>query len=196
MSDTPEKNTKPKHQRLNAAQKRRIIAMWESGNFTLIDIAEDLGTSKATIHRLLKKEGIEKGAAQEEARLKVQEEMARKAEEEARKTASRISETKDGLYRVQKFLDDQMMKEIVNAIQENRGIATVTPNIKALKLASEQLKMSRETRWKILGLDKDDVATEEIPVLSIDELTEDEMKEIREAQESHDTILDKMEELS
>lgn len=171
------------NRRLNPAQKRKIKKLWESGEFTLEQIGEEVGVTKVTVHRYVSKNNIVKGSAAEDYQRQVEEEMEARARQEAEELHKKVVETKSYLYRMQKAIDDQMAHEIVSAIKEKRSISSAIPAIKAAKIASDALKSSRENRWAILGLDKEQDLGDDLPTLAIEELSEEEMEEIRNAQE-------------
>ena len=72
--------------------------------------------------------------------------------------------------------------EILKTKQEEKEFKVAKENIKTLLLAAETLKKCREERWIVLGLDKDVVDEDALPELVMSTMTEEQVRQLREAQ--------------
>lgn len=169
--------------RLTPKEWAKAEAMYESGEYTLEAIATEFGVHALTVQRHMAKEGIEKGSRADEVKRRVVEAMDKEIDEDAEVLKKRIRETKEQHYRLNQAIDLGIQTEIVTAKQEGRSPASTMNNVKALKLMAETLKITRESRYTILGLDDTNNDTEELPTLEIREMFDEEIAAIREAQE-------------
>lgn len=170
--------------RLTPADKEKIRVLYESGEFVVADIAPLIGVSEKSISNEIRKGQIVKGAQVERLRAAIRDELKKEAEADAKELAKRIRESKEEVYRYAKALDNQVIKEIADARTAKLPVSSAAPNIKTLKLAAEHFKITKDLRWAALGLDKDEADVTEIPILEVDELTDDEIEDIRSRQEA------------
>lgn len=169
--------------RLTPKEWAKAEAMYESGEYTLEAIASEFGVHTLTVQRHMAKEGIEKGSRADEVKRRVVEKMNEEIDEDAEILKKRIRETKEQHYRLNQAIDLGIQHEIVSAKQEGRAPASAINNVKALKLMAETLKITRENRYVVLGLNDESLDTEELPTLEIREMFDYEIAEIRDAQE-------------
>ncbi|GAL22958.1 hypothetical protein JCM19235_1259 [Vibrio maritimus] len=159
----------------------RAEAMYESGDFSLEQIAKEFGVHKITIQRHMKSKGIEKGAAAKKIKEAVEKRMEEAAAEEVDITAQRISEVKERHFTLASTIDKKITREIIEAEKEGRPIATAHNNIKTYKLMAETLKLTRDAEYQVLGI-TDEVNDDELPTLEVREMLDDEIAEIRDGQ--------------
>lgn len=185
----PKRKTYPKTIRgskhMTPAQWAEAEALWEAGQVTLGDLAKKFSKAEETFSRYFKRKGLKKGAKKEEHAEKVKEKVADEIADDATTLAKRIRETKDEHYQMARAMGQLTWREVLNAQKEGRSIATSTPQFKALKEAMTTLKMVREERWAVLGLDNPDTENDaNLPELVIQELTAEQIEEMQRIQES------------
>lgn len=176
---------------LNAAQKAEAIALWKSGTVTLDDLAERFKKDRTTFLRLFKEEGVQKGETEAETKKKVEEAVEHAIVDDATVLATRIKDTKDEHYKMSAGLAKLTWNVIRQAAQEKRSPATYAGDMKALKDAAMTLKLVREERYAVLGINADDDNDDKpLPDLMIQELTAEDIKEMhrKSAQESDDDL--------
>jgi hypothetical protein len=172
---------KPKARILTAKQWREAEAMWESGDFIYDDLVKKFGKSVSTFERHFKKNGIVKGAKAAATKKKVEEKLAAAAVDEAAVMAVRIRETKEEHYKMASALAKLTWNEILKTKQDGVPVAVALNNIKTLHAAMDVLHKARIERWAVLGLDRPDaVDPDELPELVIAELTDEQIKELRD----------------
>lgn len=169
-----------KIEKLSAKEWAKIEALWEEGDTTYADLVKKYGKSVSTFERHFKKRGTVKGAARDARKKKAEEQLASKAIDDGTVLAARIKETKEEHYKISAALTRLTWNEILSAKNEARAFSTALNNLKALDAAASVLKKTREERFAVLGLDRNDtVNPDEIPELVISELTADQVEQLR-----------------
>lgn len=163
--------------------KRRIRAMYETGEYTIAQVAEEVKLDKTIVENYLKNHGIEKGKRSEEIQRAAMSKAQSMAEQEATLVASRIRETKEEHYKMAMGLAKLTWQEVVQCKQSKQPLGSIKENLKALESASNTLAKCRGERWAVLGLDKDNVGMDSVPELVLTELTADQIEQIRNFQE-------------
>ena len=169
--------------RMTPAQWAEAEALWESGQVTLVDLAKKFDKAEETFSRYFKKKGLKKGAKKDEHAEKVKEKVADAITDDATVLASRIRETKEEHYQMARAIGKLTWREVLKA-QTNGSVAGSTAEFKSLKEAMTVLKLVREERWAVLGLDNPDTENDaNLPDLVIQELTADQIEAMQAAQE-------------
>lgn len=177
MSKAPEVQTT---KRLVAAQWAEAVAMWELGEASLADLANRYGVTRETFSRKFKKMGVVKGSRAAEQADRVRKEIEKSSITDATILAERARSTREDHYNWATLLAKMSMLEISTARTEGRSISTTLPVMKAIDKALDALRKAREERWKCLGLDDESFLPDDLPDLTIKELTASEIDEMRE----------------
>lgn len=189
MTVADEKNEKTKLKKLTPKQWGQIEAMWESGDYRYEDLIAKYGCSQSTLERYFKKHKIVKGSKAKDIKKKVEEKLAAVASDEAAVQALRIRETKDEHYKIINGMGKLLWNEILQAKQDKTPVAVRMNNIKALNMAIDGFSKVRQEKWALLGLDKPDaVDPDELPELVISKLTDAEIEEMRNRDDSLDDL--------
>lgn len=170
--------------RLTPREWAKAEAMYESGDFTLDQIADEFKVHTITVQRHMKSKGVEKGSRANEVKKRVADKLDAEVDADAEILKQRIKETKEEHYRLNKAIDSRITREIVLSEQEGRTIASTINSVKTLKLMAETLKITRENRYTILGVDADNGADDELPTLEVREMWEEEIEAMRNQQSS------------
>lgn len=172
---TTEKKTLPKPK-----QWAEMEALWALGEITRDEIAKKLDVSPTAVTMHMKKVGVVRGSKAEENRKRISAEVMDAAVSDATIHAQRIKETKDYHYRMSDSLARMAMQEILEAKRSGHPLSVATSNLKALDAAVTVIAKARIERWAVLGLDRPDaVDTNELPTLVIEELTADQIEDLR-----------------
>ncbi|HCG6701284.1 TPA: hypothetical protein NJ211_003867 [Vibrio parahaemolyticus] len=102
-------------------------AMYESGDYSLEQIAEQFGVHKITVQRHMKSKGIEKGAAAKRIKEKVEKRLEEAAEAEIDVTTQRIQEVKERHYTLNTTIDKKITREIIEAKKMVAQYLQLTP---------------------------------------------------------------------
>lgn len=94
--------------------------------------------------------------------------------------ANRIRETKEEHYKMSAGIAKLVWFTISKARQEGKSVASVGYDLKALKVAAETLRITREDRYAVLGISEDDDAEDKpLPDLVVQELTAEDIIQIQ-----------------
>lgn len=185
MSDP--KDTHEKEIRLTPAQWAEAVALWELGQVTLRDLSAKFGISEPSLSAGLKKRGAVKGSRAHEIGKAAADAAAKaaitEAEDQAEKRKRRIVETKERHYEYADSLAKLIMKEIVDTVRAGKPVGVSLKSIQALRLAAAGLKDIRAERYAILDVDAE-IDQDQLPELTIRELTQDEVEKMRSADDA------------
>lgn len=172
-----------KKTRLSPAQWAEIEAKWRSGEYTLSMLEEEYGTRSETFSRYFKKKGISKGS--DSVGEMIRESLKSDAEIRARARAQKIESRKEEYDKWAIWLTGLTINQIATAKKEGRPLALVEDDIKALQRASAIVQKCFDVSSRALGLEKDDVITDEIPNLVFGELTPAQVGELKKLDEDN-----------
>lgn len=172
-----------KKPRLTPAQWAEIEAKWRSGEYTLSMLEEEYGTRSETFSRYFKKKGISKGS--DSVGEMIRESLKSDAEIRARARAQKIESRKEEYDKWAIWLTGLTINQIATAKKEGRPLALVEDDIKALQRASAVVQKCFDVSSRALGLEKDDVITDEIPNLVFGELTPAQVGELKKLDEDN-----------
>lgn len=172
---TTEKKTLPKPRQWAEAE-----ALWELGEATRDEIAKKLDVSPTAVSLHMKKRGVVRGSKAEEHRKRIAEQVTDAASADAAIYAQRIKETKDEHYKMSAHLARLAWEELSKCKKDGSPLSVAQSNLKAIEAAVNVISKARQERWAILGLDRPDaVDTNELPALVIEELTADQIEDLR-----------------
>ena len=180
---TAEKDDKEARSRRypTASEWAEAEALWATGDVTLDDLASIVGVSQTSVSLHMKKAGITKGEKADEHRKRVAEKVAETALGDISEHSQRIKETKDEHYSMAKGIAILTWNEIKKAKQERTPFGAIAPNLKSLEIAMNVITKAQQARWQVLGLDRPDAVDDnELPELTISELTAEEIAALRD----------------
>lgn len=181
MSDigatTPE--TKRKWARVTVAQRAEAVALQRAGEMTSQEIADKVGLSITTVRHLFNKVKVKKGEGAvviEEKRAAV---IAESITLDPLVYAQRVFNTKNETYRITEMLRKLVASEVVKCRQDGRKLGTIQNEIKTIVEAAKAIKICREEAYAVLGIRPDDQGDEQLPDLTITDLTEDDIADLQ-----------------
>lgn len=183
MTEEAPKKTSRKRAPLSKKAWAQISALWAIGEVTLTDLSDKFNVAPETISRKMKALGVTKGERAEEHAAEVKKEVEQASIDDAKVTASRIKETKEEHYRNSRALAGAAMRVLADATKKNLPLATAEPDLKAIERAIKIQDSALKQRWTILGLDKDDIDSDDLPNLQITEMTADQIIEVQRQSE-------------
>lgn len=185
--------TKRKAKQLISAERwNEVEQAWTHGKFATIgDLAAHFSLPKEKVFERMKNRGLKKGEALIAYNRAMQQELDKKAKQEARLLAERIHETREMHYKAATGITGLVWKQLTDAQKGGVPFSTIRGNLQALESAMKVLKAAREERFAVLGLDRNvEPEDEDIPELLVNELTPDQIDELR----ARDTALEDSEE--
>jgi len=166
--------------RLTPSEWAQIEEMWASGEVTLAELADIYGANASYLSTALAKRGIEKGSKADLYVEKAKEGMEEDLISDAAANVRRIKESKDEHYKYAQTIAKLIFARIAQCVRDKAPISDAKEDILTLKNAMSGLQLARADRWSITGLDREPDAGDEIPVLPIEEFTDEEIKRIQE----------------
>ncbi len=178
--------TKRKYIRIDQSTWAEIEGLWEAGDTTLQDLEARYGVSRRTLQSHFAKRGTVKGAqaAQLAAAVKQQVFSQNLADEDL--TTTRAKETRESAYRNALVVEGLIMAQLEVAQKDPTQALRAAGAIKALSLAAAGLERIHGLKWRALGLDKDSLQGEELPVLVFEDLTAEEIRAIQRGPKDED----------
>jgi hypothetical protein len=128
----------------------------------------------------MKNRGAIRGRTATENAKKASEDIAK---QDFAETVKRARETKDFHYKSAAFLGQLAVKKVQQAEKGELSYAQADEEIKVLLNASKVSAEARKERFAVLGLDKEDLISNELPELVIHEMNPFEIDQIRAEQE-------------
>lgn len=181
----PESEPRPRrrYRRLTGPEEAELRSLWESGSFTMDDLAGRLGMSRRGVQAALDRLGARKGATAPAASL-LRPVKAKPCIPPA-DPEERARDAKAAVYANAVRLEALAMQAAEDASQLG-GIAA----LRAIDLAASVLARTRVVRWASLGLDgRTPAEASELPELPIRQLSDEETEAIRAAQAAEDEAM-------
>ena len=171
-----------KYARMTPKMWKQAEALWETGEFTLKQLADRFGKTESAFTKHFAKKGVKRAFRAEEVKSRVTEEVVKSSAAEVSVIVERIRETKEEHYKMSAALAKLTWAEILQAKKKEAPVATALGNLKALDTAMNVLKKAREERYAVLGLnaEQDDGDDDLLPKLIISELTPEQIAELQE----------------
>ena len=154
---------------------------WANGKFPSgEELCKQYGLEFKAFMRRMNQKGIENGQNIKDYNRKIQAELEEAAERKAKLIVERAEETREEHYRWASGIAKLTFAEVAKAKQDNIPMGHIRQNLQSLETAMKVLKMAREERFAILGLDRDDGEEgDDMPELAITELTSEEIEVLR-----------------
>lgn len=173
-----------KGKKLSPKEWTEIEELWASGEVTLADLSDKFGMNASYLSQALAKRGIEKGSKADLYKEKYAEKIEEELVSDAARNIERIKETKDEHYQYSRTIAKLIYARVAQAVRDSVPVSTAKDDILTLKNAMSALQLARVDRWAITGLDKEPDAGDEIPVLPIEEFTDEEIADIQQQQDA------------
>lgn len=154
---------------------------WANGKFPSgEELCKHYGLEFKAFMRRMNQKGIENGQNIKDYNRKIQAELEEAAERKAKVIAERVEETREEHYRWASGIAKLTFAEVAQARQNQTPLGHIRPNLQSLETAMKVLKMAREERFAILGLnDQGEEEEDGLPELAIAELTPEEIEDLR-----------------
>ena len=178
MKSNLTEQTTPK-KRLSEKEWSEIVVLWELGEHSLQDLSDRYGITTGAISSGLNRRGAIHGRlAMEEA-----QKVAKGSQDDFAVMLQRAKDTKDFHYKSSSLIGQLAVKKVQQAERGDISYAQADDEIKVLLNASKVNAEARKERFAVLGLDKDDLVLEDLPELTIQEMSSFEVEQIRAEQD-------------
>jgi hypothetical protein len=165
--------------RLSEKEWSEIVVLWELGEHSLQDLSERYGITPGAISSGLNRRGAIHGRLAVENAQKI----AKESQDDFAVLLQRAKETKDFHYKSASMIGQLAVKKVQQAEKGDISYAQADDEIKVLLNASKVNAEARKERFAVLGLDKDDLVLEDLPELTIQEMSSFEIEQIRAEQD-------------
>lgn len=173
---------KLKKRNVTPAKWAQIEEAWIQGKFaTLSDLSEHFKVPVNSLKIRFSDRKLRRGQAIEEYHKKIEEELAKKAAEQAKVLSARVEETREQHYQMATGITKLTYAEILKAKQDGLPLSAIKGNLSSLESAMKILKMAREERFAVLGLNEKETDDDDegLPELVISELTPEDIETLR-----------------
>lgn len=168
--------------RLTPREYARAKSMWQSGEYSLAEIADAVGVSATALSRRFKRDSIEKGATANKVSAAVQKAIERTSAAQAEEMAVVAHDLKMQALKAIKLFNQKAYADVAKSIQDKTPLAERLSDLKALNEATKIVAQNYATGAKILGLDQELNEAEDLPELQIHLMTENDVADLREQQ--------------
>ena len=168
--------------KLTPEQYEKAKAMWGSGRYRLKDISERFSISIQALQKRFNRDNVRKGMNAEKHAKAVEQAMENSIINEAEEAARLIREEKEVTLRLNEQFRKRLAYEMAKTTKEQIPLAAAEANIKVIERAQRIVDNCYALSSRVLGIDRIDQATMDMPTLRIEEMTADDISEIREAQ--------------
>lgn len=179
-------NTKRKYVRTDQSTWAEIEGLWETGDATLQELEARYGVSRRAIQSRFAKREIVKGAQAAQLAAVVKQQVFTEGLTNSDVTTTRAKETRETAYRNAVVVEGLIMAQLDAAQKDPTQALRAAGAIKALSLAAAGLERIHGLKWRALGLDKDSIQGDELPVLVFEDLTAEEIGAIQQGGEEDD----------
>ena len=175
--------------KLTIAQKAEIAALYASGTCSFADLAAKYNKSADVVKRVVKAMGVVKGSNVQEATKKITEQIEQRALTDLEVVMQKIVKAKEEYYLMNNALAKMVWNEIkTEKSKESPDIGRLKDTMATLKMASELITNSRKEIFSILNVERfdEDRSTDQLPELTVRELTGAEIKQLQMQQNDDD----------
>lgn len=181
-SDAGSDSEKPGRRRMTEAEFAAASAHWEAGTHRLDELAEMYGVNPDSLKKRFFRAGVKRASRIEDATTATREAIRTKEDERAEKA----EQTRRERYDWARALGITTMKKIQETQKTGGRYVSILEDLKALNFALRNINISAEERWKALGLDKDQLDSEELTELMVTELTADDLQRLQQGHDAAD----------
>jgi hypothetical protein len=172
---------KRKYTRLSESAWAEVRALWEVGDTSLEELSARFDISKRALQLHFAKHDVKKGAKARELAAAVEMEVFRAELTDKELLVDRAKDIKERTYVNAQAIENLVMSQLQQAQKEPAHAYKATTAVKMLALAAAALERLHHLKKSALGLDKDAAIAEELPVLTFRDLSQEDLREIRES---------------
>ncbi|MEO9497596.1 MAG: hypothetical protein ABJG42_24195 [Vibrio splendidus] len=168
--------------RLTPREYSSACQMWASGDYRLKDIAEVYGVSVQALQKRFKKDQISKGQNANLHSAAVKEALEGESVRTALETRKVIQELQQNNLTWLEQLTKRSLMIAAKSSKDNIPLGNFKDDVKVLKDISDIVTKNYMASASILRIDEMTESEEELPTFRVEEMTADDVEEVREAQ--------------
>jgi len=182
-----ETQLKRKYTRLDPSTWAEVRGLWELGDATLDELSDRYGVSVRALQAHFRKHQRSKGARAAQFAAAVQKELFDEELADKDLTAQRARDVREAAY-TGCVMIEQLISAQLELAQKDAALAVRAASaLKALSLAAASLERTHNLKYRALGLDKL-VVEEQLPVLTLRDLTSDEIEALQAGHDNGDEL--------
>lgn len=179
---TEQDDAADKSKRLTGREYAVAKTMWQSGEYSLSEISEEVGVSATALSRRFKRDSVVKGSDNAKVAAAVKKAIEKTSAAQAEELSQTAHDIKMLALKSIKLFSQKTYADVALAIQAKQPLGEKLNDFKALEIASKIVAQNYATGARILGLDQDLNPEDDLPELQIQIMTENDVAELREAQ--------------
>ena len=168
--------------RLSPKEWAEIKTAFERNEKSVRELAEEYGVSKQAIYQGLSERGAKRMSDLAET---TGDDDAEAAAKEREANVRRAKKKQEEYARYNDVIVQLTMKRVIEGSQQNGSLSSKHKDIVVLNNAAKIVERARKENWEILRVEDLLGEEEELPDLNVGEYSQDELDEIRQAQEEH-----------
>jgi len=163
------------------SEEAEAIALWESGEFTLSELASKFNRNADSLSRFFTTRGLTKGSKAEEYAKAVHERVMSQVMGDVGETATKVKNLKDDYLTRFEIAKKLTHNEIATVQKRGLSLQSALPNLRAIKQYIDILSHCRTEEYDLLGVAEFEsrIEHDDLPELVISELTVEDIEKMR-----------------
>lgn len=174
MTEKKKAKTAPK---LNPTQWAKVGALYETGDYTAKQLAEEYGVSESSVQKKMKSMGFKKGAMLEKRKEEAGKKLMEEAFGDSEKLAKDIADAKKDYEVGQKFLKN-VWKSAAKKVADGDELGAQL-QMKTFSMLQQGLYALKLSDWEHLGLNKQEEEAQ-IEGFTVEDLTDEDIARLDE----------------
>ena len=170
--------------RLNGSDRKQLVADYKTGDFTVKQLASTYNMSESGVRSIIQRAGAKKGEDSQRlanAEMEAKEEALKEAA--SRRVVMAVS-VHDQSINILTALTAVAKKITAESVKDTASLARNKEQINSFSKLSAAVRSNLETTRIVSGLDKTEQEDDELPIIEIVEMSDGDVKEIRDQQEA------------
>lgn len=160
---------------LTDAEWANVAAKYETGEYTIAQLAGEIGCAESTVQKKMRKMGAKKGAMAQKFRERAATDVMDEIYGSKDKHVEQVSEARDWFEKNQKVIDGVHARANKSVIDEDYIKAQV--QLKTVVMLQDVTYRSKNAKWEYLGLNTIE-ETDDIEGFTVEDLTDDDIHQI------------------
>jgi hypothetical protein len=181
---------KRKYVRLSPAVWAEIRALWAIGEATLAGLSNRYGVSTRALQMHFDKEGVTKGSQARAVAASVEAKVFEAMLRDEDQTVQRAIDVREAAYRNAILLENMIVARLEAASRDPEATFATASALKAFAVAAQALERLHGLKRAALGINDDTFRDNDLPTLRIEDLSDEDLREMRARQEEDDADFD------
>lgn len=179
-------DVKRKYVRLTPAIWAEIRALWATGETTLAVLSDKYGVSIRALQMHFDKEGVTKGSQARAVAASVEAKVFEAMLPDEDQTVQRAIDVREAAYRNAILLENMIVARLEVANRDPEATFATASALKAFAVAAQALERLHALKRAALGINDDTFRNNDLPALRIEDLSNEDLREMRARHEEDD----------